>query len=99
MSTSPVTCTVVVAAPMVPCGKPVVSTFTARNGAVYGECAEHCANVHEAAGHTAAHPATRTTKPFVLVAGGRIVGYAESTGPAVQKRAARLGAKIVPVTR
>ena len=98
MST-PTICTVVVAAPMVRCGQPVVSTFTSRDGVVYGECADHCGDPHEAAGPSVvppgAHPRTRSQAPFLLVRDGKIVGYAYSRSDAVAKRAARLGAKII----
>ena len=86
------------------CGKPAVSSFTTSRGETFHECAEHdtaslFASGHRTTPHREAHPPTRTTRPFVLVRNGEIVGYADSAGPAVQKRAARLGAAIVPVTR
>ena len=95
------TCTVVVSGDGSPCGQPAVSTWTSSRGFVYAECADHCqAPAVEQAGPAAVrHPATRTTRPFVLVAKGQIVGYADSAGPAVAKRAAKLGATIVPVQR
>jgi len=94
------TCTIVVSGNGAVCGQPAVASFTAkRSGVTYFECADHCAGVHEPVGHVPAHPPTRTSKPFVLVAAGVIVGYADSAGPAVAKRAAKLGAAIVPVAR
>jgi hypothetical protein len=101
MSTS-TTCTVVVAGDGSRCGQPAVTTFRSLRGGVFAECADHAVNVSGAdllVRRTAAHPPTRTSKPFVLVADGAIVGYADSDGPAVQKRAAKLGAQIVPVQR
>jgi hypothetical protein len=88
------------------CGKPAVITLTSTRGGVYHECADHAAPSDVAAATAppapaapAAHPKTATSKPFVLVASGEIVGYADSRGPLVVKRAARLGAEIVRVQR
>ena len=92
------TCTIVTAVDG-RCGQPAVVSFTSRSGVVYHECAEHAVPGQPGliATPRAAHPHTRTTAPFVLVRDGKIVGYAHSTSEAVAKRAARLGAKIVPV--
>lgn len=83
------------------CGQPAVTTFTGHYGQVYAECAEHAPASAPRTVETsaAAHPPTRTTRPYVLVAHGEIVGYADARTPAVEKRAARLGARIVPVRR
>jgi hypothetical protein len=40
---------------------------------------------------------TRSTAPLALVKGGRIIGYAKSRQPVVLKRAARLGAEVLPI--
>jgi hypothetical protein len=101
MSNSP-TCTVVTHADGSRCGAPAVYSWTTSRGATYHECAEHLcpgAVAYPVQSTTCLHPPTRTTKPFVLVRDGKIVGYAESASLAVQRRAARLGAAIVPVTR
>jgi hypothetical protein len=94
------TCTIVTAVGG-RCGAPAVTTFTsARTGEVFAECEAHAVAtpaVEEAA--PAAHPPTRTACPFVLVKHGKIVGYAEAITPRVRKRAARLGAAIVPVVK
>lgn len=99
----PATCTVTVTATGGKCGLPAVTTFTGREGTEYAECVEHALPALVAAAYRAPavreHPPTRTTHPFVLVARGRIVGYAAARTPAVEKRAARLGARIVPVVR
>jgi hypothetical protein len=104
MSDSPITCTVGPSAVTGErCGKPAVTTFVGRNGEIFAECADHAPASLATSGMVEsaplAHPPTRTTKPFVLVRNGAIVGYAESASPAVEKRAARLGAKIVKVVR
>ena len=95
-TTTPTTCTVVTGATGARCGAPAVATFTGRGGVVFAECVAHTTGA-PAAAVPVAHPPTRTTKPFVLVRGGRIIGYADTAGPAVVRRAARLGAVIVPV--
>jgi len=95
------TCTVVTAVGG-RCGAPAVTTFVGRNGETFAECVDHAVVVPAAAPAapaTAAHPPTRTRRPYVLVAHGEIVGYADAVTPAVEKRAARLGAKIVAVVR
>lgn len=98
------TCTVVVAGDGSPCGQPAVAEFTAkRSGVTYYECAEHCADAHEPVGHERVTAKslglkTRTTKPFVIVdCTGRIIGYADSCSPAVQARAMRRFATVIPV--
>lgn len=101
---TPNTCTVVVRGDGSTCGLPAVMSFVSgRTGVTYHECALHAIATAPAVarhyGPTRAHPPTRTSRPYVLVAGGRIVGYADSDGPAVAKRAARLGASIVAVVR
>lgn len=100
------TCTVVVTGAGGRCGKPAVTTFTSpRTGAVLAECADHAmpgtthAATPAAAAAAAPHPPTRTAAPYVLVAGGKIVGYAYGTGPRVTARAAKLGARVVAVVR
>jgi len=96
------TCTVVVGGDAYWCGKPAVASFVARSGVTYYECAEHAvpyANHAGAATPVRQHPPTRTTRPYVLVRDGEIVGYAEAVTIAVERRARRLGAKIVPVVR
>ena len=40
-TTAPTTCTVVVAAPMIRCGAPAVTTLKGRGGVLFAECAEH----------------------------------------------------------
>lgn len=101
MSTSP-TCTVVTNADGSRCGAPAVYSWTTSRGNTYHECAEHlCPGevAYPVQSTTVLHPPTRTTRPFVLVRDGKIVGYAESASPAVKVRASRLGAAIVPVQR
>lgn len=115
------TCTIVVSADGARCGKPAVTSFQARGGQTFSECAEHNMSVKSSSGsipqprHEARHPKTRTTAPYVLVQEiqiigddyslsmpnriRRIVGYAHSMSDAVQRRAARLNAEIVPVQR
>lgn len=44
MSTTP-TCTVVVGAPMVRCGAPAITSFTASTGETFAECAIHATPV------------------------------------------------------
>jgi hypothetical protein len=104
MSDSPITCTVGPSAVTGErCGKPAVTTFTGRNGEIFAECADHApaslatSGMVEAA--PAPHPPTKTTHAYVLVRDGKIVGYGASRGPAVVRRAARLGAQIVKVVR
>jgi len=88
------------------CGKPATYSFT-RNGVTYHECAEHDLAAWgrdvEVDGDThrlvPAHPPTRTTRPYVLVSRGKIVGYAEAVTPAVEARARRLRASVVKVER
>jgi len=95
-------CTVVVAPAGRTCGKPGITSFESGRGERFVECGEHAvgrASVEFAAEGPAAHPPTRTTRPFVLVRDAKIVGYAESRGPGVIARAAALGAEIVPVVR
>jgi len=97
------TCTVVTNADGSHCGQPAVYTWIAsRSGATYHECAEHlCPGevAHTVQSITRLHPPTATTKPYVLVRNGKIVGYADSASQSVKNRAARLGAAIVPVVR
>ena len=101
------TCTVVVTATGGTCGRPAVATFTGSNGTSYGECDDHhfytspadVAAALSSSSTPAAHPATRTTRPYVLVADGRIVGYANSASADVVRRADRLGAQVVKVVR
>jgi hypothetical protein len=82
------------------CGKPSIASFVSGSGRTYHECAEHAVGAAPApvAKQPAPHPPTRTTRPFVLVRHGKIVGYAESRANA-QSRAARLGAEVVAVQR
>jgi hypothetical protein len=81
------------------CGKPSIASFVSGSGRTYHECAEHAVGATPAPVKAKpTHPPTRTTRPFVLVRHGKIVGYAESRANA-QSRAARLGAEIVPVVR
>lgn len=91
----PVTCTVVVGAPMVRCGQPAVVTFTGRNGETFGECSEHAWDV-QAAPTTTVVQRTRSRRPFLLVQHGAIVGYADAVTPAVEARARRMRATIIP---
>src|SRR5688572_18548622 len=101
--TSPTTCTVAMASrPGGICGAPAVTTFTSKmSGTTYGECAEHAppsavpTPVAPAAGSLVLR--TRSVAPYALVAHGAIVGYAYSTSAAVAKRAAKLGARILPI--
>lgn len=94
------TCTVVVTAAGGKCGATAVTSFKSkRTGEEFHECAEHESPVAPVIVKAAPqHPKTRTTAPYVLVAFGSIVGYAHSTSAAVQKRASKLGASIVPVS-
>lgn len=83
------------------CGKPAITSWTSSmTGATYWECADHAPVHFGGSGDerpTAASLGlrTRSTRPFVLVRDGRIVGFAESDGEAVQRRARREGAVIV----
>lgn len=97
----PSTCTVVVDHTGARCGKPSVAFWKNSRDELFLECADHYVAVGtaEVAHQAPTHPPTRTSKPFVLVADGVIVGYADSDGPAVRKRADRLGAAIVRVVR
>ena len=100
MSTSIPTCTIVTGADGTRCGAPAIVSFTTSRGETLHECEAHAVGVrvvHDPA--SVPHPPTRTTKPFVLVRDGRIVGYADSRGPRVMDRAARLGAEVVAVVR
>lgn len=98
------TCTVVVSATSGPeryCGKPAVTSFTSNaSGVTYYECREHDARPISvtAAPVLFKHPPTRSRRPFLLLRNDSIVGYADSRGPAVMKRARRLGAVVVPNT-
>lgn len=102
-------CTVVVSAVSGRCGEPGVTSFTSGSGQVYAECASHVLPFHVRnaqlkelqAAEAEALPKhkTRTTRPFVLVRNGEIVGYAETASEVVQKRAERLGAKVEAVRR
>ena len=84
------------------CGKPAVTSFTSRSGKTYYECAEHAPAdapvVTEPVRETAATLGIKTasTRPYVLVRDGAIVGYADAHTTAVAKRAAKLGARIIP---
>lgn len=102
MTVSPTnTCTVVVGFDQRKCGKPAVHTWTGRLGDVYHECADHVAIPAAAPAPAVEETAatlglkTRSRRPFVLVAHGAIVGYADAVTPAVTKRAARLGARVL----
>ena len=94
------TCTVVVGFDQRHCGEPAVTSFTSRRGVTYHECAKHDmrTSIERLVRETAESLGikTRTAKPYVLVCDGAVVGYAESAGPAVAKRAAKLGARIIP---
>lgn len=91
------TCSIVTGPTGERCGAPAIFTFTSRSGDVLGECVDHhIPSSVPAAKPAVAHPKTDSRSPFLLVAGGRIVGYARSDGPAVIARARKLGAKIVP---
>jgi len=98
----PTTCTVIVGASGERCGLPAVTTFTSRRtGETFAECAAHAPAAHPAApveARTALSLGIRTatTHAYVLVARGRVVGYAASKSPAVMRRAARLGAEVLP---
>lgn len=93
-------CTVVVGATGGRCGAAATYKLVVR-GRTYYECAEHAMvpTTVPPAPAPAEHPPTKTTKPYVLVREGEIVGYAEAVTEAVEKRARRLDAKIVAVTR
>lgn len=99
--TAPTTCTVVTSNAGGRCNAPAVSSWTSSRGDTYHECANHDTSASFAAPvvDAPAHPPTRTTQPFVLVADGVIVGYAAAITPASRRRAVRLGATIVPVRR
>lgn len=105
MTTTPTTCTVVVRGDGSRCGAPAATSFTSRSGVTYHECAEHTyvppvrhGIVRSTERETAASLGikTRTTRPFVLVRDGVLVGYADAVTPAVEKRARLIGAKILP---
>lgn len=87
------------------CGRPAVTTFTTRRGETFHECAEHDASaaMPTRADHgtaAAPHPPTRTSRAFVLVAGGRIRGYADRPESAANvRRAERSGGRWVRVQR
>lgn len=96
------TCTVITHGDGTHCGAVAVYSWTTKRGATYHECVEHlCPGevAYPVQSTTRLHPSTRTAAPYVLVHEGSIVGYAHSTGPAVRKRAAKLGAAIVPVQK
>ena len=100
------TCTITTSADGGKCGKPAVTSFTSRRGETFHECAEHASGwvdtpfTPTGADHTPARIRRRTTtRPFVLVRHGAIVGYADARTEAVEKRARRLGATIVAVQR
>ncbi len=79
------------------CGAPAVYELP---GTSFAECAEH--HVPELVvplPPATPVPKTRTTRPFVLVRAGEIVGYAEAVTPAVRRRALRLRAEILPTKR
>lgn len=81
------------------CGKPAVTSFTSRmSGVTYFECAEHAPHASTATAAVVSERFnTRSESPFLLVVEGtKVVGYALSNGPAVLKRARKLGAEVVP---
>lgn len=83
------------------CGAPAVTTFTSRSGKVFAECAVHdmrpAAEVAEYRTTAATLGIkTATRRPYVLVRDGAIVGYADAVTAAVEKRARKLGARIIP---
>lgn len=95
------TCTVVVSADGGRCGKPAVTTFTSkRTGDVFAECVDHATTVSVKAvvTPTAATLGIKTASGhrFVLVRDDKVVGYADDHTLDAVKRAARLGARIIP---
>lgn len=104
-STDHPTCTVVVAGDGSKCGQPAVTSFTSLRGGRYHECIDHILvaapiAVRRRDAFVTAESLglkTRTTRPYVLVADGRIVGYADSRSQDVVKRAKRVGATVLPV--
>jgi hypothetical protein len=103
MTTNPVPTTCTVGPSAVTgerCGKPAVTTFIGTDGITYAECVEHASpSALTSYDHGVHHKVIKTASkaPYALVARDRIVGYAHSTGPAVVKRAANLGARLVPI--
>lgn len=79
------------------CGAAAVSSFVASCGETFAECAVHNSShlFPEAITRRAGHPPTRTTRAFVLVRDGIIVGYSDTDGDRAAKRARRLGADLV----
>lgn len=101
-TTAPTACTVHMATGL--CGADAVTTFTGRDGTVYAECADHAPRTVDRpapidpARVTAATLGLRTatTRPYVLVRDGAVVGYADAPTAAVVARARRLRARIIP---
>jgi hypothetical protein len=96
MTSSHHTCTVVTSATGAKCGRPAITSFVSkRTGETLHECAEHCFSMPAAVSPAPMVYRTSSKRPFLLVRLGEVVGYADTDGPAVQKRASKLGAKVV----
>ncbi|NCG18648.1 MAG: hypothetical protein GWP91_06520 [Rhodobacterales bacterium] len=100
-ATTTATCTIVVGTGGERCSKTSVVTFTSSSGSTFAECAEHASTRVEAKVEAVEVTAkslgikTRTTRAFVLVKEGKVVGYAETKSAAVLKRAAKAGAEVI----